>query len=55
MRGGSEYAAHIKCAGRGGAGRGVRALCGTGRPALSPLVLIHPAFGQLSRIFPSKY
>jgi len=43
MRGGSEYAARIKCAGRDGPAHGVRALCGTGlngagRPALPPLV-----------------
>jgi len=42
MRGGPEYAARIKCAGRGGPARGVRALCGAGlngagRPALPPL------------------
>jgi len=42
MRDGSEYAARIKCAGRGGPTRDVRALCGTslngaGRPALPPL------------------
>jgi len=45
MRGGPEYAARIKCAGRGGPARGVRALCGAGlngagRPALPPLVCI---------------
>jgi len=42
MRGGPEYAARIKCAGRGGPARDVRALCGAGlngagRPALPPL------------------
>jgi len=42
MRGGPEYAACIKCAGRGGPARDMRALCGaglngTGRPALPPL------------------
>jgi len=42
MRGGPKYATHIKCAGRGGPTRGVRALCGAGlngagRPALPPL------------------
>jgi len=42
MRGGPEFAARIKCAGRGGPTRGVRALCGAGlnwvgRPALPPL------------------
>jgi len=45
MQGGPEYAACIKCAGRGGAARDVRALCGAGlngagRPALPPLVSI---------------
>jgi len=43
MRGGPEYVARIKCAGRGGPARGVRALCGAGlngagRPALPSLV-----------------
>jgi len=38
MRGGPEYAACIKCVGRGGPARGVRALCGAGRPALPSLV-----------------
>jgi len=37
MRDGPEYAARIKCAGRDGPARGVRALCGAGRPALPPL------------------
>ena len=42
MRGGPDYAARIKCAGRNGPARGVRALCGAGlngagRPVLPPL------------------
>jgi len=44
MRGGPEYVARIKCAGRGEPARGVRALCGAGlngagRPALPPLAI----------------
>jgi len=43
MRGGPEYAARIKCAGRDGPARDMRALCGAGlngagRPALPPLI-----------------
>jgi len=46
MRGGPEYATRIKCAGRGGPARGVRALCGAGlngagRPALPPLIFLY--------------
>jgi len=39
VRGGPEYAARIKCAGRGGPARGVRALCGAGWLALPPLLI----------------
>jgi len=38
MRGGPEYGARIKCAGRGGPARGVWALWGAGRPVLPPLI-----------------
>jgi len=44
MRGGPEYAARIKCVGRDGPARDMRALCGAGlngagRPALPPLIV----------------
>jgi len=38
MRGGPEYAARIKYAGRGEPARGAQALCGAGRPALPPVI-----------------
>jgi len=46
MRGGPEYATRIKCGGRDGPARDVRALCGAGlngagRPALPPLLKMH--------------
>jgi len=55
MRDGPEYAARIKCAGRGRPTRGVRAFCGaglngTGRPALPPL---HPTISFIAFLFRS--
>jgi len=38
MRGGPVFSARIKYAGRCGPARVMRALCGTGRPTLPPLV-----------------
>jgi len=60
MRGGPEYAARIKCAGRGGPTRDVRALCGAGlngagRPTSPPLDFVQLQLLQRSDIFTFIY